>query len=55
MFLSSDKEINSAGSLDRAIPCFESSFSHLKMETEPISKLHGFENCNKVKNNSFKQ
>jgi hypothetical protein len=41
-FLSSEKEINSAGSLDRAIPYFEISFSHLKMETESISQTSWF-------------
>jgi hypothetical protein len=42
MFLFSNKEINCAGSLDRAIPCFGNSFPHLKMETEPISETSWF-------------
>jgi hypothetical protein len=42
IFLSSDEGINSAGSLGRATPCFESSSSNLKMETEPISETSWF-------------
>jgi hypothetical protein len=42
MLVSSDKGINSAGYLGRAIPCFESSSSHLKKETEPISDISWF-------------
>jgi hypothetical protein len=42
MLLFSDEGINSVGSLDRVTPCFESSSSHLKMETEPISETLWF-------------